>query len=71
MQYTIKIYGTYNTYNVAGVKARRADDSDYSYKTYATKKMVAEAKGLYSTIKLELYLDGVLVDTIYGKIKKS
>jgi hypothetical protein len=68
MQYTIKIYGTHNTYNLSGVKARRADDSDYSYKMYATKKMNTEAKGLYKSIKLELYLDGVLVDTTYGKI---
>lgn len=70
MQYTIIIHGTFKTVETT-LRTRKSDDSDYSYNKYAVGKLQSESKGLYSTIKLELCLDGVVVDTTYGKVKKG
>lgn len=64
MQYKVITYGTHQTSEK--VFKMRKDDNAFSLKTWVYRWLKTQQKGLYTSIKIEVQLDGVLVDTVYG-----
>jgi hypothetical protein len=69
LNYTIRIHGTHQTYDIP-LKQKKSEGTErFINRVY--NRVALEQRGLFNTIKVELFNDAALVDTVYGLIDKA
>jgi hypothetical protein len=69
MTYTIRIHGAHQTCDILMKQKKREGTERFVNRVY--NRLGLEQRGLFNTIKVELFNDAVLVDTFHGLIDKA
>jgi hypothetical protein len=69
LTYTIRIHGTHQTYEIP-LKQKKSEGTE-RFVNRVHNRVALEQRGLFNTIKVELFNGAVLVDTVYGLIDKA
>jgi hypothetical protein len=69
LNYTIRIHGTHQAHDILLKQKKREGTERFVNRVY--NRLGLEQRGLFNTIKIELFNDAVLVDTFHGLIDKA